>query len=83
MHYSVAKKLASQGTSVVPPECSAHLQKASVLPPAPTVSSSRARIDREPEITAKVDASHEDEDSSCGKSIYISYKHFCVHAIGK
>ena len=63
-YYSVAGKLAAQGTSVAPPERSARLQKASVLPPAPTISSSRARIDREPEITAKAVASHEDEDSS-------------------
>ena len=49
---------------MAPPECSARLQKASVLPPAPTISSSRARIDHEPEITAKAVASHEDEDSS-------------------
>ena len=62
-YYSVAGKLAAQGTSVAPPERSARLQKASVLPPAPTISSSRARIDREPEITAKAIASHKDEDS--------------------
>ena len=62
-YYSIAGKLATQGTSVAPPECSAHLQKASVLPPTPTISSSRARIDREPEITAKAVASYEDEDS--------------------
>ena len=49
---------------MAPPERSAHLQKASVLPPALTVSSSHARMNREPEITAKADASREDEDSS-------------------
>jgi hypothetical protein len=49
---------------VAPPERPARLQNASVLPPAPTISSSRARIDREPKITAKAIASREDEDSS-------------------
>jgi len=63
-YYSIAKKLAAQGTSVAPPERPARLQNASVLPPAPTISSSRARIDREPEITAKAVTSREDEDSS-------------------
>ena len=62
-YYSVVGKLAAQGTSVAPPECSTHLQKASVLPSAPTISSSHACIDCEPEITAKAIASHEDENS--------------------
>ena len=62
-YYSVAGKLAAQGTSVAPPECFAHLQKVSVLPPTPTISTSRAHIDREPEITTKTIASHKDEDS--------------------
>ena len=48
---------------MAPPERSAQSQTASVLPCAPTVSSSRARIDREPEITTKAVASHEDKDS--------------------
>jgi hypothetical protein len=48
---------------VAPPERPARSQKASVLPPPPTVSSSRARIDREPEITARAIAS-DDENSS-------------------
>ena len=49
---------------MAPPEHPAHSQNASVLPPAPTVSSSHACIDHEPEITAKAVASHSDEDSS-------------------
>ena len=49
---------------MAPPECPAHSQNASALPPAPTVSSSHARIDREPEITANAVASCSDEDSS-------------------
>ena len=49
---------------MAPPERSAHSQNASVLPPAPTISSSHARIDHEPEITAKAVASREDENST-------------------
>ena len=56
-------KLAAQSTSVASCECSAYLQKVSVLPSAPTISSSHVYIDREPEITAKTIASHENEDS--------------------
>jgi len=53
------------GTSVAPPERPAHLQAASVLPSAPTISSSRARIDREPKITAaKATTPSDDEDAS-------------------
>jgi len=58
------KKLAAQGISVAPPERSAHLQTASVLPCAPTISSSSACIDREPEIITKAVASRDNEDSS-------------------
>ena len=49
---------------MAPPEHPACSQNASILPPAPTVSSSCAHIDREPEITAKAVASHSDKDSS-------------------
>jgi len=58
---------------VAPPERSAHLQTASVLPPAPTVSSSCACINREPEITTKAVASHEDEDSGDSSESSESY----------
>jgi len=49
---------------VAPPECPARLQTASVLPPAPTISSSRTRVDREPEITAIRATTPSDDDSA-------------------
>jgi hypothetical protein len=62
----VEAKLLAAGTTVAPPECPACSQKASVLPPPPTISSSRARIAREPEVTTKsvTSSSSNDEDSS-------------------
>ena len=60
---SVERILESSKTSVAPPKRSARLSTSSFLPPAPTVSSSRARINREPMITATREGiSDEDED---------------------
>lgn len=58
-YYIVAGELAAQGISVTSPEHFVCLQKASVLPPTPSISSSHAHIDCEPEIIAKAIASHE------------------------
>ena len=44
----VERVLEMAGTSVAPPERTARSGTASVLPPAPTISSSRLRVDREP-----------------------------------
>ena len=50
--------------SVAPPEWPIHSQATSVLPSPPIVSSSRARVDREPEITAaKTKVTHDGSDS--------------------
>ncbi|KIJ99616.1 hypothetical protein K443DRAFT_8260 [Laccaria amethystina LaAM-08-1] len=43
----IEQKLLAAGTSVAPPECPAHLQVVSKLPPAPTISSSCTRINHE------------------------------------
>jgi len=53
---------------VAPPERSAHSPTASFLPPAPTISSSRARVDREPKITSKYTAHRDlsEEESDVG-----------------
>jgi hypothetical protein len=49
------------------PERPARSQVGSVLPPAPTVSSSRAYVDREPKLTAvKVTTASDNEDTSHG-----------------
>jgi len=53
---------------VAPPERPARLQTASVLPPAPTVSSSRARVDREPKITAAKSTTPSGDDSASNDS---------------
>jgi len=51
--------------SVAPPEWPIRSQATSVLPSPPTVSSSRAHVDREPEITAaKTKVTHDGSDSS-------------------
>jgi hypothetical protein len=50
--YRIEQKLVAANTPVAPPERPARLHVASVLPPPPTVSSSRSRIVREPEITS-------------------------------
>ncbi len=49
---------------MAPPERPARLQTASVLPPAPTISSRRTRVDREPEITAIRATTPSDDDSA-------------------
>ncbi len=50
--------------SVAPPERPIHSQATSVLPSPPIVSSSHARVDREPEITAaKTKVTHDGSDS--------------------
>ncbi|EDR02917.1 uncharacterized protein LACBIDRAFT_331912 [Laccaria bicolor S238N-H82] len=49
---SVEQALEASGTSVAPPKCTGHSSTSSFLPPAPTVSSSRSRINREPAVTA-------------------------------
>jgi len=48
----IEQQIVAAGTSVAPPARPARSQTTSVLPPAPTVSTSRARVDREPKITA-------------------------------
>jgi len=60
---SVEQILESSKTSVAPPKRSAHLSTSSFLPPAPTVSSSRARINREPMIIATREDSSEEEEN--------------------
>ncbi len=62
IYYRIEQKLVAAGTPVAPPERSAHLGTASVLSHPPTVSSSRARVDREPKITAAkaILSDHED-----------------------
>jgi len=60
---SVEQILESSNTSVAPPKCSAHLSTSSFLPPAPTVSSSRARINREPVITTRREDTSDKEES--------------------
>ncbi|KIJ93426.1 hypothetical protein K443DRAFT_12869 [Laccaria amethystina LaAM-08-1] len=63
----IERKLLAAGTSVTLPERPACSQVGSVLPPAPTVSSSCARVDREPKLTAvKVTTASDNEDTSHG-----------------
>ncbi|KAF8974786.1 hypothetical protein BDZ97DRAFT_1911938 [Flammula alnicola] len=61
-------KLKAQGTSVAPSGCPARSPMASFLPPCPTIRSSRARVVREPEITAEDggETGEEDEGSDDG-----------------
>jgi hypothetical protein len=47
-HHRVEHALETAGTSVAPPERTARSGTDSVLPPKPTISSSRVRVDREP-----------------------------------
>ncbi len=54
--------LDSAGTSVAPPERTARSSAASFLPPAPTLSGRRARVDREPEITTTLRDTSEEKD---------------------
>ncbi len=63
----VERVLDSAGTSVAPPERTARLPTASFLPSAPTLSSSRARIDREPEITHVATSEEESEGNEVGE----------------
>ncbi|KIJ94926.1 hypothetical protein K443DRAFT_11750 [Laccaria amethystina LaAM-08-1] len=63
MRKIIERKLVSAGTSVTPPERPARSQVGSVLPPAPTISSSRARVNREPELTAGKATTSPDTDS--------------------
>src|SRR5438105_344073 len=56
IYHRVERQVVAAGTSVAPPERPFHSQKASFLPPPPTVSSSRARVDREPKITVTKEA---------------------------
>ena len=59
---SVEQILDSSNTSIAPPKHSAQPSNSSFLPPAPTVSSSRVRVNREPTIaTTHEDTSNEDE----------------------
>lgn len=65
MVYRIERKLLAAGTSVAPPERPARSHVGSVLPPAPTVSSSRIRVDRERELTAaKIDTTSGNDDAS-------------------
>ena len=65
IYFRVERQVVAAGTSVAPPERPSHSQKASFLPPPPTVSSSRARVNREPKITATKEATPSvDEDAS-------------------
>ena len=63
MSYRIERKLVAANTPVAPPECPAHSHVSSVLPPPPTVSSSRTCIEREPQI-ALAKASPSDDSSS-------------------
>ena len=63
----VERVLDLAGTSVAPPERTARLPTASFLPSAPTLSSSRARIDREPEITHVATSEEESEGNEVGE----------------
>lgn len=61
--YSIERKLVAADTPVAPPERPVRSQVASVLPSLPTVSSSRTRVDREPQITSvKATAPGDDGD---------------------
>ena len=62
--YSVEHALERDSTSVAPPEHTGHLPTASFLPPPPTISSSRARVDREPQIAHQ----YRDSANSTGSS---------------
>jgi len=65
IYFRVERQVVAAGTSVAPPERPSHSQKASFLPPPSTVSSSRARVNREPKITATKEATPSvDEDAS-------------------
>ena len=63
MVYRIERKLLAAGTSVAPPERPAR-SVGSVLPPAPTVSSSRTRVDREPELTSAKISTTSDNDAA-------------------
>ena len=63
MVYRIERKLLAAGTSVAPPECPA-CSVGSVLPPAPTVSSSRTRVNREPELTSAKITTTSDNDAA-------------------
>jgi hypothetical protein len=62
--FRIEQILVAANTSVAPPERPAHSRVASVLPPPPTVSSSRIRMDREPQTTSVGVSPIHDEDSS-------------------
>lgn len=65
MVYRIERKLLAAGTPVAPPERPARSHVGSMLPPAPTVSSSRTRVDREPELTAaKITITSDNDDTS-------------------
>ena len=49
---------------MAPPECPARAHVASVLPPAPTVSSSCTRVDCEPELTSAKITTTSDNDAA-------------------
>ena len=68
MVYRIERKLLAAGTSVAPPERPVRSQGGSVLPPAPTVSSSRTRVNREPELTAATVTTTPDNDRESGSS---------------
>ncbi|EDR13066.1 uncharacterized protein LACBIDRAFT_322487 [Laccaria bicolor S238N-H82] len=69
----IERKLLAAGTSVAPPERPAHSHVGSVLPPGPTVSSSRTRVDREPELTAaKIDTTSDNDASNNSRSQAVS-----------
>ncbi|KDR65513.1 hypothetical protein GALMADRAFT_232924 [Galerina marginata CBS 339.88] len=59
----VLRVLEAENTSVAPPPRDPRSPTASFLPPAPTISSTRARVDREPDVTAR-GAKDGDDDSS-------------------
>jgi len=60
---SVEQILESSNTSVAPPKRSAHSSTSSFLPPAPTVTSSRARTNREPVIAITHEDTSDKEES--------------------
>ncbi|KAF8961578.1 hypothetical protein BDZ97DRAFT_1664120 [Flammula alnicola] len=65
----VERILEAAGTSVAPPEHAAHSSTASMLPPPPTVPSTRARVEREPDVTSrKAAATGHNDDSSTDSS---------------
>jgi hypothetical protein len=66
--FRIERKLLAAGTSVAPPERPARLQVVSKLPPAPTISSSRTRINREPELAAAKVTATPDNNRDSGDS---------------